>query len=492
MKPSHLLTIARVALTAGVFASAALLKDYENPGDPAFCSATSTCMKVRTSDVGMTIAKALYDIYPGLMLPHVGLFALLALMAVTFFLRTRLHAYVLAALSAGGALFAAFLIYAQASISTFCLYCMIVDVCVLVNAAATAGIAFGAARSTEVACRCERCKQVSIRKPVPIWKQLFMDVSGKPLCEHCRASLEHAKPVVPQDEGLLTGVLDPSILRATEVKTVLAWAVAGTIVTALPYVWARFPHSALPPQIAAMQTPGKKLVVTFTDFQCPYCRRLHLETHEKLAARPDVQLKRVMVPLPSHPGAMPAALAFTCTPPEKQEAVADALYKAEPSELTYAGVVEILAKEGVQDSDALVECMGNSETQKKIEADGQLFDAIGGEGLPTTFVGNTKVKGALSETVLNALDRQAAPEVELPVWLLFVCCGLVVLGVVAWTERQSRGALITAPPIAPPPPDGDDDREEEEEEEEEEIEGASDSEKPSIASRDEASSRERQ
>ena len=33
------------------------------------------------------------------------------------------------------------------------------------------------------------------------------------------------------------------------------------------------------PQIAALQVPGKITIVSFTDFECPFCRKLHPILH---------------------------------------------------------------------------------------------------------------------------------------------------------------------------------------------------------------------
>lgn len=389
MRPGHLLTVARVALSASIFASAALVVDYQRPGDPAFCGIDSSCMKVRRSDLGLEMSEWIADhVARGLTLPHVALFLFLSVMAGTFFLRTKLHAYGMAVVSGLGALFAAFLIYAQQSIGVYCAYCMAVDVSMIVAAVATIALAVVVARAP---------------------KDLYSDLD--------------------------------SLDRATDTPTTLSWGVAIIVLTSLPFIWSKYPvvppNPPVPSAFEALAEPGKTLVVTFTDFQCPHCRKLHAETKDAMH-RPDVKLHRFMVPLAFHPGAMPAALGYMCTPPDKQDAVAHELYTVPEEELTYDGVIAILERVGVDERAKLIDCFQSEETKKKIDADSKLFDEVGAQGLPTTWVGATMTVGAQSAVVIDLLNRTAAPPpVQLPVWLMFAAAGLVVAGCVVWSERRA-------------------------------------------------------
>ena len=147
MRPGSLLTVTRAALLACIFASTALIIDYEKPGDPAFCARESACMQVRRSDVGLAISDWIYEnISKSLTLPHVALFLFLSVMAVSFFLKLKLHVYVVAAMCSIGAAFAAYLIWAQISIDALCAYCMVVDSSTIVAAAASIALAVKTAR----------------------------------------------------------------------------------------------------------------------------------------------------------------------------------------------------------------------------------------------------------------------------------------------------------------------------------------------------------
>src|SRR5207237_5579991 len=118
---------------------------------------------------------------------------------------------------------------------------------------------------------------------------------------------------------------------------------------ALPFVWGEYPVlPALPSDVAALQAPDKVNIVAFTDFECPFCRKLHPTLAE---ARRDLgdrcNFTRKMVPLAGHPGAMPAALAYCCVPNDKKDRMAEALYAAPEDELTREGTIAIATGLGV-------------------------------------------------------------------------------------------------------------------------------------------------
>lgn len=390
MRLVHLLTITRVALTAAVLACAALVIDYQNPGDPAFCGVESSCMKVRRSGLGLDISEWINaNVAQGLTLPTLALFLFLTVLAVTFFLKTKLHAYTLAAMSGLGAVFAGFLIYAQTSIGVYCAYCMTVDVSAIV-----AGIS-------------------------------SLLLAG----------------AVAREKGGLFSELDAPLQQATDTASTIAWGLAGVTATALPFLFAKFPtipdNPELPPAIAALQEPGKTVVVTFTDFECPHCRKLHRDTHEAIEKSGAV-VHRFMVPLAFHFGARPAAAAYLCAPPEKREKVAGELYAIDAKKLSYEGVLEILKTQDAGDAAALEACLKSEATEAKIEADSKLFDEVGAKGLPTTWVGGTQVVGSNSGTVLGLLERGGGPVsgLQLPTWLMFVAAAGAVGAVVVWTLRR--------------------------------------------------------
>ena len=163
-----------------------------------------------------------------------------------------------------------------------------------------------------------------------------------------------------------------------------------------------------PAFVVKAQQPGVVTVVELLDFECPFCRRLAPNLAEALAkAHVPVRVVRKMVPLPMHPHALPAALAWCCAAAQgKGDAMADALFAAPPDELTTEGCEKIAAQVGCdldryrRDLPAMVGV---------VAAD--MLDARAGDvhSLPTVFVGPQRVVGANhSPADLIAMIERAA------------------------------------------------------------------------------------
>jgi protein-disulfide isomerase len=121
----------------------------------------------------------------------------------------------------------------------------------------------------------------------------------------------------------------------------------------------------------------------------------------------EVNFTRVMVPLRGHPGAEPAALAYLCAPAAGRDALAHALYEADPSQLTPKGVA-IMSKELGLDHKALAKCMEAEQTRATLDADMQLFTDAALRGLPSIFVGKRLIGGADEPGVWAAIDAARA------------------------------------------------------------------------------------
>jgi uncharacterized membrane protein/predicted DsbA family dithiol-disulfide isomerase len=211
------------------------------------------------------------------------------------------------------------------------------------------------------------------------------------------------------------------------------WGVAGAVAIAVPLLWdysAAANVVSVPEPIAKYQQEGKVNVVMFTDFQCPFCERLHDAVEDQRPQYGDrLNLVRMMVPLDMHPGAKPAALAYLCMPEDEREEAANRFYKAENAKLTPKGVVEIGEELGA-DPSALSQCMADRKTLAKIEQDKTIFRNAGLSGVPTTYVNAELVRGADVVALKSALDRAGGGDGggSDVVWL-FVFIGLVVMGV---------------------------------------------------------------
>ena len=376
----------RLALLVAISASAALVVDYANAGDPAFCGVTSGCFAVRTSGFAY-----LFGYIP---LPQVGLAAFASLFGIAFVARSRLQHTVVASLATLGGLFALYLLYLQKSvIGAMCPWCVAVDTSAIIAAISSIWILLKA-----------RKDEASVRLP--------------------------AAP-----------------------RVMWSWIAAAIIGLAAPFVWGQFPaEAALPAGIKNEQVPDKLTIVAFTDFECPFCRKMHPVLHRVTDAQGErVHFVRKMMPLSGHPGAEPAALVYLCTPENLREAVADKLYTAPSDKLTPEGTVVLAATAGA-DAAALSVCVKSPETRAKLEADKKLFEELGGRGLPFTFVGKRVVLGFNPDRIQAAIaSEQSGPHPSLPMWAMFALIGAAfatAIGLTVAADRDSSGTKSSANPPA--------------------------------------------
>jgi uncharacterized membrane protein/thiol-disulfide isomerase/thioredoxin len=373
----------RLALLVAVFACAVLLVEYENTGDPAFCGAGSGCMAVRRSA---------YSDIQGIPLPSIGVCASAGLLAMVLVARERAHTFFVAAVGLGGAIAAAGLIGVQAlQIGAFCRWCVLVDASLIV-----AGLA---------------------------------------------AVLVHR--AVSRSEAFERWL---EALAARRVL-VVAWIVGAAAAAALPFLWGEYPVvPAVPDAIAALSVPDKVTVVSFTDFQCPYCRKMYpvlRDIEDNWGDR--IAVVRKMVPLPGHHGAMPAALAYECAPAAQREAMAGRLYTANEELLSREGTLGLARKLFPKSADVFMECIDAPETRAAVEKDVELFHALEAHGLPTTYIGPRVVAGFNADQARRAVAAaMEGPRPSLPVSWMIAALALLAVALVLVTLRL-------APPVLDPP-----------------------------------------
>lgn len=167
----------------------------------------------------------------------------------------------------------------------------------------------------------------------------------------------------------------------------------------------------VPPVIAEemRKTPhGKVTVVDFVDFECPFCRMTQADFAPLLEAHKDqVRVARKQVPLRMHVHAMDAARTASCGEQlGKGDEIADALFATPAAELTPEGCEQLATKHGL-DLARFKECVSSAETEARIKADGDMFHAAKGHGLPTIYIDGTKLEGAQEPEVLKSVLEKA-------------------------------------------------------------------------------------
>lgn len=384
MRKAVLVILLRLSLLVALFASAALFIEYQRAGDPAFCGVGSGCMAVRMSP---------YSRLLGVPLPTWGLIAFSSLFGFAMTARDRAWHRIVAVLSGLGALAAVYLVYLQAfEIRAFCKWCILADTGAFV-AAISAGLLYAHVVKDGVA---------------------------------------RDKPT-PNETSLA------ELLALPQVS--IAWVAAAAVAVGAPFLWAQYPViPPLPPEIAALQAPGKVTIVSFTDFECPYCRALHPVIEELVHQHPgQIVVVRKMMPLSSHPGAMPAALAHECAPQEKREQMVDELYSAPEELFNREGLLALAEAKVGMSRDALGRCMDAPETRALVEADRALFTQLQGQALPLTYVGSRVLLGFKPDQLREAVRLGlAGPRLSLPLAGLFALVITALAGAAAITIRGLR------------------------------------------------------
>jgi protein-disulfide isomerase len=230
---------------------------------------------------------------------------------------------------------------------------------------------------------------------------------------------------------------------ATDPLPVWAWAALAGLALAAPIAWVSVkPSPPVPPTIAALYEPNKINVVEFADFECPFCRAFHPVLQGVLHDYPPAKLnfQRKHMPLGAHEQAMPAARAAVCAEEQgKGEALAEKLVELELSpSADRRAAIEV----GV-DGARFDECLASTRPDERIKADSKLLEDAGFEGLPTTYVGNKRLLGAVSEAAVRDAFEKAEKGGSgggIPA-VLYVACTLAAAAAVVWLARLSRGTV---------------------------------------------------
>lgn len=148
----------------------------------------------------------------------------------------------------------------------------------------------------------------------------------------------------------------------------------------------------MPAFVARAQAPYGVTIVEVVDFECPFCREMQkrLDTALQQTDR-HVTLVRKMFPLPNHRGAIPAAIAWCCAEAQgKGDAMARALFEADPKELTRAGCEKIAERIGCDMQRFAADVPA---AKQRVINDLQEARAAEIHGLPTLFIRDVRVNG---------------------------------------------------------------------------------------------------
>jgi protein-disulfide isomerase len=154
-------------------------------------------------------------------------------------------------------------------------------------------------------------------------------------------------------------------------------------------------------------------IIEFSDYECPYCQKWHLEVWPALQAEYGDQIRLVYrdFPLTSlHSNAMPAAAAANCAREQEMYWEYNELLfdmKLNLGKSTYTHYAEELGL----DLGAFTECLDSGRHVDEVEADYEYAVNLGIRSTPTFFVNGIPVVGAQPfESFKKLIDQELAGE----------------------------------------------------------------------------------
>lgn len=191
------------------------------------------------------------------------------------------------------------------------------------------------------------------------------------------------------------------------------WGSTSSARQVLPTPTPRFVRYKIPtegfPSLGPKDAPI--VIVEFSDFQCPYCKRFHQQTFEALMAAYPGKIRFVYRNLPLttiHPEALPAAEASLCA--HEQGAFwpyHDRLFQGELGEAAYLRY----AQELNLDVKRFQQCLQERRYRDFVEKDMEFAINLGVRSTPTFFINGIALVGAQPlEVFQDVIDRELAGE----------------------------------------------------------------------------------
>jgi protein-disulfide isomerase len=182
-----------------------------------------------------------------------------------------------------------------------------------------------------------------------------------------------------------------------------------------PLLWAaawaaESPTLSVDPALARGPADALVTIVEFSDYQCPSCKRAQQALGQVMKEfEGKVRLVHKDFPVPTHKGALPAALAARCAAAQGVFwEYHDLLYLAVPDFsrddlVRYAGRLSL-------DREAFATCLDTHQFRKQIEADVSEGRALNLRGTPTFLVNGKPLVGAQPIEAFREAIRDALRE----------------------------------------------------------------------------------
>jgi predicted DsbA family dithiol-disulfide isomerase len=155
-------------------------------------------------------------------------------------------------------------------------------------------------------------------------------------------------------------------------------------------------------------------IVEFSDYQCPFCRRVEPTVHEVLK-RNEGKVRFVFRHFPLdriHPQARGASEAAACADEQGKFWEYHAELFAENAQLDRPGLDAVAQKTGL-DATAFKTCMDERKTQALVQKDVDAGSAAGVSGTPAFFINGIPLRGALpAEDFQRVIDEELAAKAK--------------------------------------------------------------------------------
>jgi protein-disulfide isomerase len=158
---------------------------------------------------------------------------------------------------------------------------------------------------------------------------------------------------------------------------------------------------------------AKIVIVEFSDYQCPYCRKFHDETYQALLNAYPGQIRFVYrnLPLTSiHPSAMSAAIASLCANDQNAfQTYHDKLFSGE--NLDKATYIQYATDLGLN-LDTFTACLSSGSHDAFIQEDMDFSINLGVQSTPTFFINGLAIVGAQPlANFQQIIDKELAGEI---------------------------------------------------------------------------------
>ena len=170
------------------------------------------------------------------------------------------------------------------------------------------------------------------------------------------------------------------------------------------------PRFTVDPVMARGPATAPVTIFEWSDYECPYCRNAQELLSRLQGEFPDaVRLVYKDFPLPSHPGALPAASAARCAGAQgRYWEYHDLLFVAQPA-FARVDLIGYARRLGL-DVGAFTACLDSDRFREAILADQREGREAGVRGTPTLFINRRKIEGAPPLEELRAAVRRALGE----------------------------------------------------------------------------------